>query len=124
MPSTSIGSPPSGRATAADHGAGAEYGRGHAQGGRRETDLAEVARELGQSVRTLQRRLTEAGVTFQQVLAQARHELAKHYLLHSGRELNETAYLLGYADANSFFRAFQVWEGTSPNEWRTRLSKK
>jgi hypothetical protein len=39
-------------------------------------------------------------------------------LLHSTRELNETAYLLGYEDANSFFRAFHDWEGTTPGHWR------
>lgn len=44
--------------------------------------------------------------------------MARHYLSHSALELNETAYLLGYEDANSFFRAFQRWEGTSPGEWR------
>jgi transcriptional regulator GlxA family with amidase domain len=38
--------------------------------------------------------------------AATRRELAQHYLLHSSLELNETAYLLGYEDANSFFRAF------------------
>jgi len=81
-------------------------------------ELGEVARELGQSVRTLQRRLGEAGVTFHEVLAEARRELARHYLVHSGRELTETAYLLGYADANSFFRAFQQWEGMPPGRWR------
>jgi len=43
---------------------------------------------------------------------------AAHYVLHSSLELNETAYLLGYEDANSFFRAFHQWEGTSPGEWR------
>lgn len=80
--------------------------------------IRDVARELHMSTRTLQRRLTEEGATFQQVLEEARRELARHYLLHSALELNETAYLLGYADANSFFRAFHAWEGTSPGQWR------
>jgi AraC-like DNA-binding protein len=78
-----------------------------------------VARELRLSTRTLQRRLTEDGVTFQELMEEARRELARHYLLHSSLELNETAYLLGYEDANSFFRAFQAWEGTSPGHWRS-----
>ncbi|MCI0392340.1 MAG: AraC family transcriptional regulator [Acidobacteria bacterium] len=80
--------------------------------------MQDVARELHLSTRTLQRRLTEEGVTFQQLLEEARRELARHYLLQSSLELNETAYLLGYEDANSFFRAFQHWEGTSPGQWR------
>jgi AraC-like DNA-binding protein len=81
-------------------------------------DLATVARELRVSTRTLQRRLTGERATFQQLIAEARRELAQHYLLHSSLELNETAYLLGYEDANSFFRAFHQWEGTTPGEWR------
>jgi AraC-like DNA-binding protein len=81
--------------------------------------IERVARELRLSKRTLQRRLTEDGITFQQLMEEARRELARHYLLHSSLELNETAYLLGYEDANSFFRAFHEWEGTSPGEWRT-----
>jgi len=52
--------------------------------------------------------------------ARTRRELAHHYLKHSAVELNETAFLLGYEDANSFFRDFHGWEGTSPGEWRTR----
>jgi len=47
-------------------------------------------------------------------------ELAHHYLKHSTVELNEAAFLLGYENSNSFFRAFQGWEGTTPGEWRTR----
>jgi AraC-like DNA-binding protein len=66
----------------------------------------------------LQRRLTEHGITFQRLLDEARHELACHYLLHSSRELSETAYPLGYEAANSFFRAFHHWEETSPGQWR------
>ena len=68
----------------------------------------------------MQRRLTEEGITFQRLLEEARRELARHYLLHSSLELNETAYLLGYEDATSFFRAFHHWEGTSPGQWRQR----
>jgi AraC-like DNA-binding protein len=81
--------------------------------------IRDVARELRTSARTLQRRLTEDGVSFQQLTEEARRELAHHYLLHSSLELNETAYLLGYEDANSFFRAFHKWEGTSPGQWKT-----
>ncbi len=80
--------------------------------------IREVARELRVSSRTLQRRLAQEGATFQQLMEDARRELARHYLQHSLLELNETAYLLGYEDANSFFRAFHSWEGTSPGQWR------
>jgi AraC-like DNA-binding protein len=85
-------------------------------------ELRAVARELRVSARTLQRRLADERATFQQLIGEARRELARHYLRHSTLELNETAYLLGYEDANSFFRAFQQWEGTSPGEWRARLN--
>ncbi|MHA3771317.1 AraC family transcriptional regulator [Verrucomicrobiota bacterium sgz303538] len=81
--------------------------------------IQEIARALGLSSRTLQRRLTESGITFQRVLEESRRELAAHYLGHSGLELNEIAYLLGYDDPNSFFRAFHDWEGTTPGQWRS-----
>lgn len=86
----------------------------------RRPGIEDVARELGTSPRTLQRRIAQDGATFQQLLQQARRELARHYLLHSSLELNETAYLLGYEDAHSFFRAFHEWEGSPPGEWRAR----
>ena len=82
-------------------------------------EIGDVAKELRLSSRTLQRRLTQEGATFQKLMEEARRELARHYLLYSALELNETAYLLGYEDANSFFRAFHHWEGTSHGEWRS-----
>jgi AraC-like DNA-binding protein len=88
----------------------------------RRPGIEDVARAMGTSPRTLQRKLAEEGATFQQVLQAARRELARHYLLHSSLELNETAYLLGYEDAHSFFRAFHEWEGAPPGEWRARHS--
>jgi AraC-like DNA-binding protein len=81
--------------------------------------LEDVARELRLSVRTLQRRLLAERLTFQSLVEESRRELARHYLIESSLELNETAYLLGYEDSNSFIRAFHKWEGTSPGEWRS-----
>jgi len=84
----------------------------------RRPSLQDVARQLGMSARTLQRRLTESGATFQTMVEEARREMARHYLSQTSLELVETAYLLGFEDSNSFFRAFHHWEGTSPGEWR------
>ena len=87
--------------------------------GKRPT-LEDVAKELGLGARTLQRRLTDASLTFQQLVEETRRELARHFLKQGAVELNETAFLLGFEDANSFFRAFQIWEGISPGEWRAQ----
>jgi AraC-like DNA-binding protein len=84
----------------------------------RRPKMQEIARDLHISSRTLQRRLQDAGYSFQQVLEDARHQLARHYLNNSLLELNETAYLLGYEDSNSFVRAFRTWEGVPPAYWR------
>jgi AraC-like DNA-binding protein len=81
-------------------------------------ELRNVARELGSSSRTLQRQLADLGVTYQQVLEAARREIATQYLVHSSLELSDIAYLLGYEDSNSFFRAFHRWEGVPPGRWR------
>jgi AraC-like DNA-binding protein len=81
--------------------------------------VQEVARELVTSTRTLQRRLAEEGVQFQQLLDIVRHEMAKEYLRAPVLELSEIAFLLGYREASSFHRAFQHWEGRTPGQWRT-----
>jgi AraC-like DNA-binding protein len=85
--------------------------------GRRPT-IEDVADVLHVSTRTLQRRLQAEGLSFQRVLDEARHQLARHYLNNSVLELNEAAYLLGYEDGNSFVRAFRTWEGIPPARWR------
>jgi AraC-like DNA-binding protein len=85
--------------------------------------LDDVARQIGISARTLQRRLTAEDASFQSLVNDARRELARHYLLQRSLELDETAYLLGYEDANSFFRAFHRWEGVPPGEWRSAQMK-
>lgn len=77
-----------------------------------------ISRALHMGPRTLQRRLHDSGSSFQRVLDEARHQMARYYLSNSALELNETAYLLGFEDPNSFGRAFRNWEGIPPSDWR------
>ena len=85
-------------------------------------EIEEVAKELGMSSRSLQRRITEEGSTFRDLLSQARRALAREYLLNPSLDLKEIVYLLGYEDSPSFYRAFRQWEGTTPANWRSRQS--
>ncbi|MFD7072615.1 helix-turn-helix transcriptional regulator [Nocardioides sp. NPDC059952] len=80
--------------------------------------IAAVTGELAVSARTLQRQLRDEGTTFQTVLADTRHDLARHYLRQNNLRTSEIAYLLGYADTNSFYRAFKTWTGTTPEAAR------
>jgi AraC-like DNA-binding protein len=82
-------------------------------------DIGVVARELGMSGRTLQRRISEEGTRFRLLLNETRQELVREYLADDSVEIAEAAFLLGYEDANSFYRAFRSWTGTTPAEWRT-----
>ncbi|MBB6734530.1 helix-turn-helix transcriptional regulator [Cohnella zeiphila] len=82
-------------------------------------DIAAVASELGLSDRTLQRRLTEDGTTFKSLLARARHERACEYLADPAIDIKEVAFLVGYEDQSSFYRAFRQWEGETPSNWRS-----
>jgi AraC-like DNA-binding protein len=83
-------------------------------------ELSQVARDLGMSERTLQRRITEEGATFRVLLMQARQELAHQLLSVPDVGIDEVAYLLGYQDTNAFHRAFREWEGITPAKWRER----
>lgn len=80
--------------------------------------IAEVARAMGMSARTLQRRLHVEGTSFGDVLDHVRAALALAYLDNPGLTTAEVAYLLGYAEASSFSRAFRRWHGRAPEDHR------
>ncbi len=81
--------------------------------------MADVASKLAMSSRTLHRRLKEEDTTFQRVLDELREELARHYLSISDYSSTEIAFLLGYEETNSFYRAFRAWTGNTPEEIRS-----
>ncbi|WP_342117746.1 AraC family transcriptional regulator [Pseudoduganella sp. OTU4001] len=80
--------------------------------------VATVAEELGLSPRTLQRKLADAGSSFQQVLDEARFALARDYLRQPGLSLVDIAFLLGYQEQSAFTHAFREWSGMNPGAWR------
>ena len=82
------------------------------------TQLKDVARELGIGTRTLQRRLATEGTTWLDLLNATRERLARHYLETTTMSPAEVAFLLGFDDPNSLFRAFHRWTGTTPETWR------
>ncbi len=83
--------------------------------------MADVAYRLAVSTRTLQRRLRDENTNFQQELDNLREELARHYLATSEYSSAQIAFLLGYQDPNSFFRAFRTWTGQTPEVVRMEL---
>ncbi|WP_168798001.1 AraC family transcriptional regulator [Pacificoceanicola onchidii] len=82
------------------------------------TSVDDMARRLNVSKRSLQRRLSEEGTSFQELLNETRFEMSDRYLKDSGLSLPEISYLLGFRETSSFFRAFQGWTGTTPGEYR------
>ena len=77
-----------------------------------------VADDLNLTQRTLQRKLSDAGTSFQQVLDRTRKELAQDYLRQRGLSLVDIAFLLGFQNQSGFNHAFKEWTGTSPGHYR------
>jgi AraC-like DNA-binding protein len=86
---------------------------------RGDAETEAVAHELGLSVRTLARRLSDVGVSFAQILDELRHQLALKYLGDADLSLSQIAFLLGYSELSAFSHAFRRWTNTTPSDWRT-----
>ncbi|MCB1636031.1 MAG: helix-turn-helix domain-containing protein, partial [Xanthomonadales bacterium] len=83
-----------------------------------EPSAEQVASSLHLSLRSLQRRLAEEDSSYEQLLLLTREELARSYLQDPRHAISEIAYLLGYADASCFTRAFRRWTGMAPSVYR------
>ena len=77
-----------------------------------------VAARLKMSVRTLHRGLLTEGMRFGEIFDQLRHELAIRHLRDRRIALAEVAFLLGFSELSSFYRAFKRWTKTTPADYR------
>ena len=80
--------------------------------------LPSVATQLRLTPRTLQRKLADAGTSFQRVLDETRFALARDYLASPGLSLLDITSLLGYQEQSAFNHAFREWAGVNPGAWR------
>jgi AraC-like DNA-binding protein len=80
--------------------------------------LAEVAKQLATSTRTLRRRLGDEGHTFAQLVQTTRCSLAKRHLEEDRLTLAEIALVLGFSDVSAFHRSFRRWTGVTPASYR------
>lgn len=88
------------------------------------TTLESVAGQLSMTPRTLQRRLTDDGTTFSEIVEDARLTTAEHHLADERLTLAEISFLLGFNEPSTFHKAFRRWTGLSPGAWRQRAISK
>ena len=82
------------------------------------SSLNAIARALATSPRSLQRRLLEAGTTFDELREQVREDLAVKYVRQSNLRLAEISEMLGYSQQSAFSRAFKRLRGVTPRQLR------
>jgi AraC-like DNA-binding protein len=80
--------------------------------------LDDISASLGIARWTLQRRLVQENLTFSELVALTRKELALKYIAQRYIPISEIATLLGYSETSAFTRAFKAWTGISPNKHR------
>jgi AraC-like DNA-binding protein len=81
-----------------------------------------IADQLHISVRTLQRRLEDEGTAFAELLDSTRHIAAQEYLKDPRIAIAEVAYLLGFSESSTFYRAFKRWTSMTPVQFRKSLA--
>ena len=84
--------------------------------------LSAIASEMGLGPRTLQRRLSASGHSFQGIVDLARKELSLKLLRETELCLAEIAFLTGFSEQSGFTRAFKRWAGQTPRSYRLASS--
>jgi AraC-like DNA-binding protein len=79
--------------------------------------LTHVAAALRMPTRTLQRRLAAEGTSVQREIDAIRKEMAIAVLRDRSMAIADVAFLLGYSEPSTFFRAFKRWTGSTPRHF-------
>lgn len=87
-------------------------------GAARMPTMAQIAKGLCMTARTLRRRLEDEGTTFAELRDEVRLTLAEELLVGPQLSIEQIAERLGYAETTSFINAFKRWRGRTPHAFR------
>jgi AraC-like DNA-binding protein len=85
---------------------------------------ASLAHALNLSVRSLHRGLAGEGTTLRTLLGQVRIEQAAALLADPRHGIADVAFVLGFAELSSFYRAYRRWTGQTPAEFRRASARR
>jgi AraC-like DNA-binding protein len=85
--------------------------------------LDQVAERMAVSKRTLARRLSDERISFQDLLDEAKNELASWYLRQTNVPISEIVERTGFSEMSNFSRAFKRLQGISPRDYRSRFKR-
>lgn len=80
--------------------------------------IEDIADKLHMSSRTLQRRLKLEKTSFQELKNSVYSEKSCELLLQTSRSIKQISHDVGFANDKSFSRAFLMWTGKSPSDYR------
>lgn len=86
--------------------------------------MGQLASVLGVEPRTLQRRLSEKGLSYRRILNEEREQLARRYLDESEVSLRHLADLLGFEEQSVFSRSFRQWTGQTPTAYMKQRGRR
>ena len=83
-----------------------------------DTSIEQIASQLHMTARTLRRKLTAEGYSFQHLKNELRRDQAINLLGDSTHTISQIALQVGFSEPAAFTRAFKKWTGISPRRYR------
>lgn len=83
------------------------------------SSLDDIAANFNITPRSLQRKLKEEGIKYQDIADAVRHSLAVYYISSGNYPLKDISWMLGYNELSAFTRAFKRWTGSSPLQYQS-----
>ena len=83
-----------------------------------EASMQDIADSVNVSERTLRRKLTEEGTSFQEIKDKLRKNMAIYYLSQPDIPISTITNKLGFSEPAAFTRAFKQWTGQTPTLYR------